>query len=50
MIINTKYNIVNTHANIDCNVNIRITYEVWGDTIKEESILIPVKRELIKSL
>ena len=49
MIIKTKYNIINTHANIECNGNIRTIYEVWGDTIKEESIIITAKRE-IKSL
>lgn len=50
MRIETKYNIGNIHANIDCNGNIRITYEVWGDTIKEESHLYPTKEELLKSL
>ena len=50
MTIETKYNIGDIHANIDCDGKIRINYEVWGDTIKEESILFPTKEELLKSL
>lgn len=44
MTIETMYNISNIRANVDCDGKIRINYEVWGDTIKEESILFPPKK------
>lgn len=43
MIVETKYNIWNIRANIDCDGKIRINYELWGDTIKAES-----QRRIIK--
>jgi hypothetical protein len=44
-----KDKIFHIHANIDCDGKIRINYELWGDTIKEESKLFPTKEELLKS-